>query len=205
MSIFTKNSENVGTADHGWRSIASVFLIIALAPILAFLITIFVFQSYEVDGLSMETTLQNGDRLIVQKLSKTWSDIRGEDYIPKRYEIVVFTKPEQLSSTNETVDHLIKRVIGLPGEHVVVADGKVTIYNTENPDGFDPDIDLEYSKSIISTQGNVDITVGSDEVFVMGDNRDNSLDSRKFGSINTSTITGIAKIRFSPVNSFDRF
>lgn len=68
---------------RGWKNIASTMGILLIAPVLAIFITIFVFQSYEVYGMSMETTLQDGDRLIVQKLSKNWSAIRGKEYIPK--------------------------------------------------------------------------------------------------------------------------
>jgi signal peptidase I len=189
-------------SSRGWKNIASTVAILAIAPILAIFLTIFVFQSYEVYGMSMETTLQNGDRLIVQKFSKNWSSIRGKDYVPQRHEIVVFDKPTFLSGSTGDVDHLIKRVIGLPGERVVLADGKYTIYNEDNPDGFDPDEGQEYAKDILNTPGEVDITVGQKEIFVSGDNRSNSLDSRNFGAINTNSITGIATIRFVPINAF---
>lgn len=191
-------------SNRGWKNIASTVGILLIAPILAVFITIFVFQSYEVYGMSMETTLQNGDRLIVQKLSKNWSKIRGKDYIPQRYEIVVFDKPSFISGSNDTVDHLIKRVIGLPGERVVLSNGKYTIYNEENPSGFNPDQGQEYAKDILNTPGEVDITVGLKEVFISGDNRNNSLDSRNFGAINTNSITGVATLRFVPVNEFKR-
>jgi signal peptidase I len=191
-------------SNRGWKNIASTAAILLIAPILAIFITIFVFQSYEVYGMSMETTLQDGDRLIVQKLSKNWSAIRGKEYTPQRYEIVVFDKPSFLSNSSGDVDHLIKRVIGLPGERVVLRDGKYTIYNLENPAGFDPDKDQEYSKDILNTPGEVDITVGEREIFVSGDNRSNSLDSRNFGAVNTNSVTGIAVIRFIPVNAFRR-
>lgn len=186
----------------GWKNIASTAAILLLAPVLAIFITVFVFQSYEVYGQSMETTLHNGDRLIVQKLSKNWSKLRGREYLPQRYEVVVFDKPANLTTGAEDVKHLIKRVIGLPGERVKVEGGAVTVYNAENPDGFNPDKDREYAKDIIITPGSVDITVGSGEVFVMGDNRTNSSDSRRFGTIRSTTITGIAKLRFIPVNAF---
>ncbi len=189
-------------SKKGWKSIASTISILLIAPLLAIFITIFVFQSYEVYGMSMETTLQDGDRLIVQKLSKNWSAIRGKDYIPQRYEIVVFDKPTFLSNSSGDVGHLIKRVIGLPGERVVARDGKYTIYNQDNPNGFNPDSGQEYAKDILTTPGDVDITVGENEIFVSGDNRTNSLDSRNFGSINVSSITGIATLRFVPVNNF---
>lgn len=189
-------------SKKGWKNIASTVAILLIAPILAIFITIFVFQSYEVYGMSMETTLQNGDRLIVQKLSKNWSAIRGKEYIPQRYEVVVFDKPAFLSNTSGDVDHLIKRVIGLPGERVVARDGHYTVYNVDNPNGFDPDKGQEYSKDILTTPGDVDITVGKGEIFVSGDNRTNSLDSRNFGAINAKSVTGIATIRFVPVNAF---
>ncbi len=192
------------SSKRGWKNIASTFGILLIAPVLAIFITIFIFQSYEVYGQSMETTLQNGDRLIVQKLSKNWSKVRGRNYIPQRGEIVVFDKPASLSSNGENVDHLIKRVIGLPGERVVVRDGKYTVYNEEFPDGFDPDAGKEYAKDIITTPGEVDITVGPGEIFVSGDNRTNSLDSRIFGAINAESVTGIATLRFVPVNNFER-
>jgi signal peptidase I len=189
------------SVEKGWKSIASIVGVLIAAPILAIFITIFVFQSYEVFGQSMETTLQNGDRLIVQKLSKNWSSIRGKDYIPQRYEIIVFDKPISVSNSGG-VEHLIKRVIGLPGERVVVRDGNITVYNQENPNGFNPDDNQEYAKDILTTSGNVDITVGENEIFVNGDNRGNSFDSRNFGAINVSKITGVAVIRFIPVGSF---
>jgi signal peptidase I len=190
-------------SKRGWKNIASTIAILLIAPLMAVFITIFVFQSYEVYGMSMETTLQDGDRLIVQKLSKNWSAIRGKEYIPQRYEIVVFDKPSFIGgSTSGEVDHLIKRVIGLPGERVVARDGKYTIYNVDNPEGFDPDSGMEYAKDITTTPGEVDITVSEGEIFVSGDNRTNSLDSRNFGAINADTVTGIATIRFVPVNAF---
>lgn len=117
---------------------------------------------------------------------------------------MVFDKPASLSSASGDVDHLIKRVIGLPGERVVLHDGHYTVYNETNPDGFDPDKDQEYAKDILTTPGKVDITVGAGEIFVSGDNRMNSLDSRNFGAINASSVTGIATIRFVPVNAFKR-
>lgn len=203
----TPDEHTTGSRDYsrrGWKNIASTLGILLLAPILAIFITIFIFQSYEVYGQSMETTLHNGDRLIVQKFSKNWSRIRGKEYIPQRYEIVVFDRPLFIAGNgNDDVKHLIKRVIGLPGDRVVVGDGKVTIFNDEHPEGFNPDEGQEYSKDIITTPNNVDITVGANEIFVLGDNRTNSLDSRSFGAVSNNYITGIATLRFAPVNNFD--
>jgi len=206
MNLETQNNtdpEPVRSASRrGWRNITSTVAILLIAPVLAVFITIFVFQSYEVYGMSMETTLQDGDRLIVQKLSKNWSKIRGKEYIPQRGEVVVFDKPASLSNTSDNVDHLIKRVIGLPGERVVLHDGTYTVYNAEKPEGFNPDLNQDYAKDIFTTPGEVDITVGPSEIFVSGDNRTNSLDSRIFGAIPAKSVTGIATLRFVPVNAF---
>jgi signal peptidase I len=184
---------------RGLRDILSTVLLILAAPVLALLIINFVFQPYEVYGVSMETTLNDRDRLIVVKAPKTIATIMRREYIPKRGEIIVFNKPGSLPSLQE-VDHLIKRVIGLPGERVVVRDGTITVFNQENPNGFNPDEGQEYAKDILTTPGDVDIVVGQNEIFVCGDNRTNSTDSRRFGAISSDLLIGVAKYRFVPVN-----
>ena len=194
----------VTSRKKGFRHISSTVVLLVAAPLLALFITAHVFHSYEVDGLSMSTTLQHGDRLIVNKLSKTISNLKGSVYMPSRGDIIVFDRPRQISAPN-SVKHLIKRVIALPGERVTVRDGKVTVYNIDQPNGFDPDKDKEYSEDIVTTHGNVDVTVSLGEVFVMGDNRTNSSDSRVFGPINTSTIVGDATLRFIPTSKMRRF
>ncbi len=184
----------------GSRNIFATLAILIAAPIMALLLTSFVFQSYEVFGPSMQETLQNGDRLIVVKAPRTWSKIQRKTFMPMRGQIVVFTKLDVLISSSDGNKQLIKRVIGLPGERVVVKDGEVTVYNNEHPDGFQPDKEAEYGKTITTTGGDVDVVVGEDEVFVCGDNRGNSLDSRAFGPIKTKDIVGTAAFRFLPLN-----
>jgi signal peptidase I len=170
------------------------------APLLALLLTAHVFQPYEVDGASMETTLQDTDRLIVLKLPKTWANITNGEYRPRRWDVIVFDRPALLNAPSAT-EHLIKRVIGLPGERVRVENGTVTVFNAEHPDGFNPDEDKEYSEDIVTTPGKVDLTVGRGEVFVLGDNRTNSTDSRVFGPISEDIIVGKAAVRFIPLNA----
>lgn len=172
---------------------------------MALVLTAFVFQSYEVDGPSMETTLQNQDRLIVYKLPKTWARIWGNDYLPKRSEIIVFTRHTGDEFTGQADKQLIKRVIGVPGDRVVIKGGKVTVFNNGHPGGYNPDEDQAYSESIKATTGNVDITVDEGEVFVLGDNRDNSLDSRVFGPVSLDDISGELVLRIYPFNKFDGF
>jgi signal peptidase I len=191
---------------EGWKSVVSTLLIIIAAPLIAFALTAFVFQSYEVEGDSMEQTLQSGDRLIVLKTGKSWSRLRSKHYMPKRGDIVVFEKSDSVSAHDETERQLIKRVIGLPGDRVVVQDGKITVFNDEFPEGFNPDSNQPFSENIAkTTPGRVDIPVPEGEIFVCGDNRSNSLDSRSFGTIATSDVVGVLSLRIYPFSKFDHF
>lgn len=195
---FTTTKEE--SVKRGLKSISSTLILLIAAPLLAFFITSHAFHSFEVDGSSMETTLQNGDRLIVNKLAKTIANISGSTYIPNRGDIIVLDRPQQLA-VSKNVKHLIKRVVALPGERITVKSGIVTIYNEDNPNGFNPDKDKDYAKDITTTPGSVDVTIGQGEVFVLGDNRTGSTDSRIFGSISTKTIVGKATLRFIPIGS----
>lgn len=186
------------------KELFSTLAILILAPIIAIILTVFVFQSYQVDGPSMQSTLHNNDRLIVTKLGKTWSEITGKEYIPRRYSIIIFNYNGQ-SGFDVQNKQLVKRVIGLPGDRIVIKDGIVTIYNSEHPEGFYPDKAGPESSVITNTQGNVDKTLGKDEIFVMGDNRDNSLDSREFGPIRSEDIVGILRLRIYPFGSIREF
>jgi len=206
----TPNNDNgiiVSTQDpkEGVKSILSTILILALAPLIAWAMITFVFQSYEVDGPSMEQTLQDKDRLIVLKTGKSVAELTNKAYVPKRYEIIIFVKHGlvELGSTQDR--QLIKRVIGVPGDRVVVDNGKITIYNTEHPEGFDPDAGQSYASTIPFTNGSVDITVPEGHVFVCGDNRNNSLDSRVFGTVDSKDIVGKLVFRLFPINKAESF
>ncbi len=187
------------------KSIISTVILFLAAPLLALFLIVFVIQSYEVDGPSMQQTLHNKDLLIVNKIDRTLARITRKDYIPPRYQIIIFTLDESGGASGGESRQLVKRVIGLPGERVVVKDGTVTVFNKEHPDGFNPDQGKEYSKSFNSTNGNVDVTVQPGQVFVMGDNRGNSLDSRYFGPIDDSTIVGKLGMRIFPLNQARTF
>jgi signal peptidase I len=190
----------------GWKSVLTTLLLLALAPLIAWALISFVFQSYEVDGPSMERTLSDKDRLIVVKTDRTWSRLTGRPYIPPRGEIIVFIKSDvrEFGTTQER--QLIKRVIGLPGERVVIDDGIITVYNAQHPDGFNPDAGTDYEKNVqAETNGDIDLMVGENEVFVIGDNRSNSLDSRSFGTIDSEDIVGRLMFRLFPVNKAEKF
>lgn len=192
-------------SGESWRSVFGTVLIFLLAPLIAICIAAFCLQSYQVDGQSMETTLQNRDRLIVNKIPRTWARITGHNYIPKRGDIIVFNQAGLFDANGLAEKQLIKRVIGLPGDHIVVKDGSITIYNAQHPSGFNPDKTVGYHITATTTPGNVDITLKSGQIFVCGDNRPNSEDSRYFGPINSNQIVGQLLVRIVPVDKAERF
>lgn len=181
------------------KEILSTFGVLLLAPVAAIIFTAFIFQFYRVDGPSMEQTLQNNDRLIVYKLAKSFSNLTNKDYLPAKGDIIVFNKKEGGDESRQ----LIKRVIGLPGDRIVIKDGVVTLFDKEHPDGYDPDAGKQHQESTVPTSGSVDITVPDDEVYVLGDNRANSLDSRVFGTVKSDDIVGKLAMRVFPFKPID--
>ncbi len=182
----------------------STLAVIILAPIVALFLTLFVFQSYEVDGPSMEKTLFDNDRLIVNKVGRTMARVSGKHYVPSRYSIIVFT--QQTSSYEGTEEkQLIKRVIGLPGDRVVVKDGIVTVYNKDRPEGFNVDKEGPEAGLNEYTDGNIDIVIKPGQLYVLGDNRKNSLDSRAFGPIDSDAVIGTLSARIFPFNEIEKF
>lgn len=149
---------------------------------LTYLIITYVGQRTRVSGSSMETTLNDGDHLLVDKLSYRFKD-------PQRYDIIVF--PYKY----EEKTYYIKRIIGLPGETVQVADGYVYI------DGEQLVTDI-YGTEVMESAGIAEspITLGEDEYFVLGDNRNHSSDSRdpSVGVIKRDDLMGKAWIRLYP-------
>ncbi len=197
--------EKTPAADKSWLSlsgrakeIASTILLLAAAILVAFSITRFVVQSYQVEGQSMETTLQNNDRLIVDKLPRTLARLTGHSYIPRRADIIIFNQAGLSFGSNKD-KQLIKRVIGLPGERLVVKDGMLTIYDAAHPGGYEPDKTGLYHIDSPVTPGSVNLTLRPGEVFVCGDNRGNSEDSRYFGPVNTNKIVGKLVLRIFPL------
>ena len=170
------------------RELLSLVGYLVIVLIATFLIVKFVGVRTEVIGTSMTPTLQDGDNLIVEKVTYYFRD-------PQRYDIIVFPYPEDPSR------HYIKRIIGLPGETVQIIDGYVYI-NGEL-------LDEHYGNAVMNNAGIAaePITLGEDEYFVLGDNRNNSEDSRyaAVGNIKRSQIDGRAWLRiwpFSPQSSY---
>lgn len=183
------------------RTLFSVVVFIGAIIIAATLINQFVFQSYYVDGTSMTPTLQNNDRLIIDKVERTSAMLRGQPYIPKRGQVVVLDS--SLVDQYGRNEQLIKRVIGLPGETVIIGnDGIVTIKNSAHPDGFNVNeaLGLKLDPTYIDTP--IAVKVPERQVFVMGDNRGpgGSFDSRAFGPVDTNKVQGRLLARIFPLN-----
>lgn len=185
---------------YAWRGFMSLLQLVFGAVALAFLINHVVFQSYQVYGQSMVPTLHEGDRLIINKLGRNWSNAFGDGYLPKRGDIIVFHNPK------DEATQLVKRVVGLPGDRVVVNAGEVIVFSDESPQGFD--FDQTFGLTLEGTVGNVDIEVPDGEVFVVGDNRvsGGSLDSRnELGTVPIRQIVGDLVFRIFPLSDVDTF
>jgi signal peptidase I len=149
-----------------------------------------VLQPFIVDGGSMLSTFRSGEFLLVDKLTFLFKE-------PKRGEVIVFKFFE--GEQKYLGRYLIKRIIGLPGERVVVKDGKTIIHNKENPKGFVYDesfLDPVYNQN--KTYRGADIALGEKEYFMMGDNRDGSYDSRIWGALPKKDMRGRAFLRMFP-------
>ncbi len=180
-----------------WRAIREWLTVLVVALGAAVIIRVFVFQQYYIDGPSMEHTLEPHDRVLVNKLSYRLHDVNRGD-------VVVFDRATQ--NDGQTVEHddLIKRVIALPGETISIQNCDVYIDGQE--------LDEPYLSTEIQSQPDpgsrcripylAPLQIPAGEVFVMGDNRPQSFDSREFGPIETSLIRGRAFVVIWPFSSW---
>lgn len=183
-----------------------VFVVLVLIGTL--FINTFIFRSFNVVGPSMEPTMYTGDRLIVNRLPVTWSQVKGDQYQPDRGQIIVFRNPNYVDGGRD--QFIVKRVIGLPGERVVVRDGSITVFNDANPNGFDPDT-LEQPGAPgpgSPTSGDVDVIVPDASLFVAGDHREGnfSSDSRSgLGNIPLFDVIGPVGLRIWPLTKISTY
>jgi signal peptidase I len=178
--------------QNGWLFIWDLVKVVVIALVIIIPIRYYVIQPFIVSGSSMEPTFENGQYLIVNEL----------DYHigkPQRGDVIVFKYPKNTS------EYFIKRVIGLPGEKVLIQNGKVIIYNTANPNGLT--LDESYLPAGLYTEATTDqaVTLGPDEYFVLGDNRPASSDSRFWGDVPSNDIVGKVVLRAYPFSQFTRF
>ena len=183
MEMEEKEKKN-GDQTSPAHEILSLLLYIVVVFGICFLIITFVGQRSKVSGSSMEPTLSDGDNLIVDKISYRIHD-------PQRFDIIIF--PYQYQENT----YYIKRIIGLPGETVYINDAGEIYINGKL-------LEEDYGLDTIQNPGlaSEPITLGKDEYFVMGDNRNNSTDSRftSVGEIKRQNIIGKAWVRIYPFN-----
>lgn len=182
-------------------------LIFGLAVLIGtILINTYIFRSFNVEGPSMEQTLHTGDRLIVNRIPVTIAQLRNEEYLPNRGQIIVFKNPRYTVGSPD--EFIIKRVIGLPGERVQLIDGHFLVYNDKHPNGFDPD-KFNHGEPGSPTSGDEQtVTVPDGTVFVSGDHREGnfSFDSRNgLGFIPLYDIVGPASVRIFPFTGLRTF
>jgi len=163
--------------------------VIAIVSVL--IIRNFLVQPFLVNGASMEPNFHNSDYLLVDEISYRFRE-------PQRGEVVVFRYP------GDERYYYIKRVIGLPGEEVKIRDGKVVIFNQDNPNGLI--LDESYLGENTTTSGKDEmVEIGENKYFVMGDNRGFSFDSRSWGLLDRKEIVGITRLRLWPFNKVMAF
>ncbi len=162
-----------------WSSAWEIIEIVFISLVTVFLIRSFLVQPFLVSGASMEPTFSNKNYLIIDEITYRFRE-------PERGEAIVFRYP------NDPKVYFIKRITGLPGERVVVRNGKVSVFS----DG---------KEILISgdTNGYADLKLGADEYFVLGDNRYNSFDSRNWGPVPKEDIIGLVRLRVFPLSKIE--
>ena len=177
------------------RWIVDVVETLVLTLVAFFVIQTFIAQPFQVHQTSMETTLEPGQYVLVDKLTPHWSAYQRGD-------IVVFHPPEGWEDGSDTP--FIKRVIGLPGDQVSIHDDGAVYVNDAplDEDGYtyrDATGDAQPTTPIGDTSS---WTIGPDDLFVMGDHREASADSRAFGPIKVASVVGRAFLRYWPASTF---
>lgn len=162
--------------------------VLAISLIIVIPIRYFIVQPFIVRGASMEPNFYESDYLVIDEMSFYFRS-------PLRGEVIVFRYPR------DTRQFFIKRIVALPGERVNIRNGRVKIINSDYPKGF------VLSESYLIPQDRptypeVEISLGDDEFFVLGDNRDASSDSRVWGPLSKKFVMGRALFRAWPINGF---
>lgn len=180
-----------------WQSeLWDIIKTIIVLMVIYFGIKGYIAQPFLVKGRSMEQTFSDGDYLIVDQLSYNFTT-------PKRFDVVVF-HTEFIPGGGER-EYYIKRVIGIPGDRVVIRDGKVILYEngSKTPTTLDEKYLIDGLKTIAPEP--VDLILKENQYFVLGDNRGNSSDSRYWGAVDKEYIIGKPLIRLFPFNTINVF
>ena len=184
----TKTNDDAGSSRAAlWRSAREWIAVIIVALLAAFVIRVVVVQTYFIPSNSMAPTLEVGDRLMVYKLAFRVGQV-------DRGDLVVFNRPPSIE--NSQLKDFVKRVVALSGEQIQAINGVVYVDNLPLPE--------EYLSENSLTADFDPIDVPKDHIFVMGDNRSNSRDSRSFGPINVDLLVGEVFVRIWPLSNAGR-
>ncbi len=186
-TIITTPSDEPVIPPQSEHPLTEILRFSLIALIIVIPIRMFIAQPFIVSGASMEDTFHSGEYLIVDQLTYHFEQ-------PERGDVIIFRYPKDPSK------FFIKRLIGLPGDTVTISGSTVTITNEANPSGFI--LEEPYIKSM--RQGTtLTEELGEREYFVMGDNRDQSSDSRVWGVLQEERIVGRAFLRLFPAKEID--
>jgi len=190
-----KNNSGGGIGDSfkaNFKKVAAfaveVIKIAVIAAVIVVPIRYYLFQPFFVRGQSMDPNFENGDYLIIDEISYRFKE-------PARGEVIVFEYPYDNSQK------FIKRIIGLPTETVEIKEGKITIYNEDGSKVLNESGYLEG----LTTEGDTKVKLKENEYFILGDNRQFSFDSRRFGPIFRENIIGRVVFRAWPFASLSVF
>ena len=176
--------------EHGpgiIRRFLNIVVCVAIVLAAAWGIRSFVIEPFEVPSGSMETTIMTGDRVFAEKVSYHFSK-------PAAGDIVVFSDPQLPSRV------LVKRVIATEGQTVNLVNGSVYIDGVKQSETYTQGLSYPLSKTASNVSISYPYTIPAGEVWVMGDNRENSSDSRYFGPIDSDSIFGKALVVYWPLN-----
>lgn len=173
-----------------WDFTKELFKFTILSLIIVLPVRFFIAQPFLVSGASMVPTFEDGEYLIIDEISYYFNE-------PKRNEVIVFRYP------NNPSKYFVKRIIGLPGETIIVKDNDVLIKNKDNPEGFY--LEQPFVKNLDIQSRDMETILSEREYFVMGDNRMASSDSRDWGPVDKKYITGHVFVRLLPVNRVTLF
>jgi signal peptidase I len=170
------------------RTAASIVVTVGAVVIISWALRTFVVQNYEIPSGSMETTIMTGDMIFSEKVGYNFNE-------PQAGDIITFIDPENSSRT------LIKRIIATGGQTVDLIEGQVYVDGVALDEPYTNDLPSYPLSNAPGTTISYPYTVPEGEVWVMGDNRTNSQDSRYFGSVSVDSITGHAVFRYWPLTS----
>lgn len=196
MADIQQTSETQQKVNTWQTELWDLLKTILIFAVVYFVVKTYIAQPFLVKGRSMEQTFSDGDYLIVDELSYRFRD-------PQRFEVVVFHT--EFIPGGAPREYYIKRVIGIPGDRVVIKDGKVNLY--ENNGDTATELDEAYITDGIKTLSPepIDTVLESNKYFVLGDNRGNSSDSRYWGVLDKSYIVGKPAVRLFPFNEITVF